>query len=90
MRILTVLWFGAQTRRTGPTMLARCGDFVSLLRMRLIEKMTDCAVNGVPSWNVTPLRSRSVMSFPFFETEYERARPGTISPLFGFRNSNVS
>ena len=48
-------------RSTGPRDVAPVSGDLGL-RMRWSVKMTSSAVRGLPSWNVTPLRSRMVHS----------------------------
>ncbi len=48
--------------------------------MRSMLYLTASALNGVPSWNVTPWRRCSVHTRPSADTSYDSAKCGTISP----------
>ena len=54
-------------------------------RMRSRLNLTASALNGVPSWNVTPWRSLSVQVFPSGDTRTSCASQGT-SPFGVHRN----
>ena len=57
---------------------------------RLKLKQTAAELNGVPSWNVTPLRSWNVQVLPFLEAFQLVASLGTTTVPPGFRPTSPS
>lgn len=57
------------------------GAFVSLLVRRSKVALTAAALNGVPSWNLTPRRSLKVITVPSREISQDSASAGMNSPV---------
>ena len=55
-------------------------DFVAGSTMRSNVNFTACALNGVPSWNFTSLRSLNVYVFASGEICHDSARPASNFP----------
>ena len=55
-------------------------DFVAGSTMRSKVNFTACALNGVPSWNFTSLRSLKVYAFASGEICHDSARPASYFP----------
>ena len=72
----TMVWSSTTRISTSSFSCRRCRLFLSVL-IRLNENSTSCAVSGVPSWNLIPLRSLNTHSLPF--NSQDSASLGTYS-----------
>src|SRR5437016_11486100 len=83
MTTLTVLSSTTSVWSYGPSWSCDWPALVAGSTTRSRVNLTASALNGVPSWNLTPFLSLKVYCLASGETSHESARPGTNLPGSG-------
>src|SRR5438552_17508994 len=89
MTTLAVLSSMTSVRSYGPSWSWDWPALVAGSATRSNVNLTAWAVNGVPSWNLTPFLSLNEYSLASGEISHESARPGTNLPGVGSQPSGA-